>query len=180
MKSFAVVLMAVVAPLAWAQAATLTLDPARTQVEFTLGAVLHTVHGSFALKRGSIHYDFATGKCSGEIAIDARSGNSAEDGRDKKMNKSVLESEKYPEIVFVADGVTGSVAKANVHGVFRIHGQDHEMTLVMTTAPGANGLEVSTQFVVPYVQWGMSDPSTLILRVGKTVTIDVRGVGRVQ
>ncbi len=164
-----------------AQETVLTLDAAQTHIDFTLGDVLHTVKGTFRLKRGAIRYDFATGKCSGEIVIDARSGNSGSGARDNRMNKSVLESEKFPDIVFIPDRVEGSQAKANVHGMFRIHGRDHEMTMQVTTAPGTgDGLILTTQFSVPYVQWGMSDPSTFILRVGKVVNIDVRAPGHIE
>src|SRR5580700_3322777 len=77
------------------QATVLELNPAQTRIEFTLSDVLHTVHGSFKLKRGTVHYDFATRKCSGEIVIDARSGDSGSEARDKKMHHNILESDRY-------------------------------------------------------------------------------------
>ena len=46
------------------------LDPAKTTVQFTLHSVLHTVHGKFKLKRGSISFDPDSGAAMGEIVID--------------------------------------------------------------------------------------------------------------
>ena len=44
-----------VVPLAFAQEATLLLDPEKTIVRFTLEATIHTVHGTFRLKNGAIN-----------------------------------------------------------------------------------------------------------------------------
>ena len=74
----------------------LNFVPAKTTVNFTLGDVLHTVHGSFDVKHGAVHFDPATNNVSGEILVDATSGHSGSDGRDKKMHKEVLESGRYP------------------------------------------------------------------------------------
>ena len=161
------------------QETVLELDPAQTHVQFTLSDILHTVHGAFQLKRGTVRYDFATGKSSGEIVIDAQSGNSGTEARDKRMHKNILESDRYPDIVFIPDHVEGTLSKASLHGTFRIHGKDHEMILVVAAVPMGNRLEITTQFVVPYVQWGMKNPSTLFLRVGDKVNVDIHAVGRI-
>ncbi len=126
-----------------------------------------------------MHYDFATGKSSGEIVIDARSGDTGSEARDKRMHKNILDSDRYPEIVFQPDHVEGDSSKAVVHGTFRIHGQDHEMTMAISAVPAGGRLEVTTQFMIPYVQWGMKNPSTLFLRVGDKVAVDVRAQGRI-
>jgi polyisoprenoid-binding protein YceI len=162
------------------QETVIELDPARTQVQFTLNDVLHTVKGSFQLTRGSVDYDLAAGRASGEIVIDARSGESGNAARDKRMHKTILESERYPEIAFVPDRVEGTLLKANMHGVFRIHGAAHEMTVTIKTQPDGDKVDVATQFVVPYVEWGMKNPSTLFLRCSDKVNINMRGVGRVR
>jgi polyisoprenoid-binding protein YceI len=138
------------------------------------------VHGSFKLKRGVVHYDLVTGKCSGEIAIDAQSGSTGNESRDKKMHKSVLESGRYPEIVFVPDRVEGTLAKASIHGTLRIHGSEHEMTMALTGVPNGDQMNVTAQFVIPYVAWGMKNPSTLFLRVGDDVDLEVHAQGRIQ
>lgn len=175
MKS--IILLLFSATALFGQESVLKLDPAHTQVDFTLSATLHTVHGTFKLKRGTVDYDLASGRASGELVIDAQSGNSGNASRDRKMHKEILESARYPEITFLPDHVTGSLAKASVHGAFRIHGADHEMTLVLRAVPDSGGMNVTTEFLVPYVSWGMKNPSTLFLRVGDQVTIDVHARG---
>ena len=93
-------------PLA-ATETTVELDPARTTITFTLADVLHTVHGTFKLKRGSITFDSSTGKASGEILVDVASGNSGSGTRDKRMHREILESARYPEAVFTVNHVSG-------------------------------------------------------------------------
>jgi len=88
---------------------------------------VHTVHGSFAFKKGNLHLDTSTGKARGEIVVDATSGNSGNDSRDKKMHKEVLESGQYADIVFRPDRVEGEIMPrgaftVQVHGLFAMHG----------------------------------------------------------
>src|SRR5712672_3983060 len=96
--------------IAQAQQKTFTLDPAQTKVNFTVDSTLHTVHGDFHLKRGSIQFDNVTGAASGELVVDSASGESGSDGRDKKMHKDILESPKYYYIVFTPQHIYGIVA----------------------------------------------------------------------
>src|SRR5438309_5333241 len=121
----------------YAQPIALRVDPAQTTVEYKLGASLHTVHGTFPFKRGALAFDPATGKVSGELVIDATGGNSGSEGRDHRMHENILETAKYPEIVFRPDRVEGKVAAAGrsdvqLHGMFAIHGGEHEMTVPLS------------------------------------------------
>src|SRR5258707_7183681 len=59
----------------------LTLDPAQCKVHWTVDRSLHTVHGTFNLKTGSLHFDPGTGKADGEIVVFASSGVSGNDSR---------------------------------------------------------------------------------------------------
>ncbi len=52
----------------------IALDSAKTKVGFVVTDVLHTVHGSFQLKEGHIVLDSSTGVISGDVVIDAASG----------------------------------------------------------------------------------------------------------
>ena len=166
-----------------AQTEVLEFDPAQTKVQFTLADVLHTVQGTFKLKRGNIRIDAASGAVSGEIVVDATSGNSGSAARERRMHANILESSRYPEIVFRPDRLEGTVprqgtASLKMHGMFGIHGADHGITLPVEVA-AANGQYTATlHFVVPYVEWGMKNPSTFILRVSDKVNITVTTVAR--
>jgi polyisoprenoid-binding protein YceI len=168
-----------------AQELVLQCDPAQTTARFTLSDPLHTVHGEFKVERCQIHFDPATGKISGDIVFDATSGQSGSAGRDRKMHKEVLESSRYPDISFRPDHVDGTVATAGassvkIHGSFAIHGADHEMTAPVDVKLDPTHWSVLAHFPVPYVKWGMKNPSVLFLRVGDNVDIELQATGSVK
>lgn len=175
-------LLAASVVFASAQNTALQLDPAQTSVKFTLGDVLHTVRGTFQLKHGALQFEPASGKISGEIVVDAKSGESGSGMRDRKMHKEVLESERYPEMAFRPDKIEGAVASqgkssVKVHGVFNIHGADHEITVPAEVEMTADHWTATVHFTVPYAKWGMKNPSTLFLRVNDSVEIDLAAAG---
>jgi polyisoprenoid-binding protein YceI len=144
--------------------------------------VLHTVHGTFRLKSGTLQLDRTTGKLSGEIVVDAKSGESGSGMRDRKMHREVLESERYPEISFQPDRVTGAIAASGkssvrVHGIFRIHGVDREIEVPAEVEMFVDSWTATVHFTVPYAKWGMKNPSTLFLRVDDSVQIDLVAAG---
>lgn len=164
------------------QEAMLNFAPSQTSINFTLRDVLHTVHGSFNLKSGQIHFAPASNAISGEIIVDAASGNSGSTSRDRKMHKEILESARYSEVTFLPDRVDGKVlspgtSTVQVHGMFGIHGGEHEITVPAQVELAPDHWSLTVHFVVPYVKWGMKDPSTFILRVEKTVNIDLEALG---
>ena len=166
-----------------AQDASYQLDPAATSVKFTLGDVLHTVHGTFKLKHGELQMQSA-GKMAGEIVVDAASGDSGSAMRDRKMHKEVLESAKYPEIDFRPDRFDGNLAdhgksSVMVHGLFGIHGAEREITVPAQVEMDGDHWTAIVHFTIPYAKWGMKNPSTLFLRVSDTVTIDLETSGSV-
>src|SRR5208337_4936495 len=167
-----------------AQNAALQLDPQHTTINFTLGDVLHTVRGTFQLKRGALRLDPASGKLTGEIVVDAKSGQSGNGMRDRKMHREILESDRYPEIAFHPDRVDGAVSlqgksSVRVHGIFSIHGSDHELTVPADVEVLPDHWAATLHFVVPYASWGIKNPSTLFLRVSETVDIDLTTSGTI-
>jgi polyisoprenoid-binding protein YceI len=168
----------------------LELKPEAVKIQFTLTDPLHTVRGTFNLKQGTIGFDTESGKASGQVVVDVTSGQSGSDARDSKMHASVLESKKFPEAVFSPNRMEGAVAipgksTVKVHGVFTIHGTAHEVTMdVQTsdvqTAGGADRMHAAMSFDIPYVAWGMKDPSVLLLKVGKTVRMTIEADGVLQ
>jgi polyisoprenoid-binding protein YceI len=168
----------------WTQEMTLELDPANTKVEFTLPDVLHTVHGTFAMKSGLIHFNPSNGSASGSVLVDVKSGQSGNSTRDRKMHKEILQSEEYPDATFTPTKMSGPFSpqgssEIQVDGTFRIHGSDHPITLVIPLQISGSSANLKTQLVIPYVQWGMKNPSTFILRVSDKVDLEIVASGRV-
>jgi polyisoprenoid-binding protein YceI len=67
-----------------------------------------------------------------------------------------------------------------VEGTFTIHGAAHPMTLPAKVISKGGVVNVETHFVVPYVQWGMKDPSNFLLHVSNKVDIDIKATVRLQ
>ena len=166
------------------QSGTLELDPSKTLIEFHLAGNLHTTHGTFKLERGSIIADPATGKAGGSIVVDARSGDTGIGARDKDMRETVLEAQRYPEITFEPQHFTleprsGSQFKASMQGVLTLHGGRHDVALTAQGQLVGDNLTATAHFSVPYVDWGLEDPSVLFLTVAKQVDIDIATSGKV-
>jgi len=168
------------------QAAThesvLQFDPAKSVANITLTGNFHTVEGSFHLKRGLLRYDATSGAVSGEIVFDATSGKTDNDSRDRKMHKDVLESARFPEISFRASHAEGTLAASadstvQVHGFFSIHGVEHEVTFPVQMKVEGDHWTATSSFTVPYVKWGLKNPSVLFLRVADEVNVELHAVG---
>lgn len=161
-----------------AQQIPIDLDTQKTQIEFVVNDVLHTVRGTFRLKAGHIELNPASGDISGRIVVDAASGESGNATRDRRMSRNILEAQRFPEIFFTPAKIEGAVSltadsSIAVTGQLVIHGQAHEITVPMQTHSSANEITASGKFLVPYVQWGMKNPSTLFLRVNDKVEVHV-------
>jgi len=169
---------------AFAQHQTFTVDPNASQVAWALGGNGHHVTGTFHVQSGSIDFDGTAHTISGSVVVAAGSGNSGEPGRDKKMNKDVLDVEHYSEITFAPQKYDGAIAPTGdstiqVSGTFTLHGTPHDLTVPMQIHIDAGSLTAKTHFVVPYVKWGLKDPSIFILKVAKEVDIDLTLTGKV-
>jgi polyisoprenoid-binding protein YceI len=181
--SFLLVAMSL-AHIAQAQQKIFTLDPSQTKVNFTVDSTLHTVHGDFHLKRGSIQFDNSTGAATGELVVDSASGESGSDGRDKKMHKDILESPKYSDIIFTPQHVKGTVANEGkstieVEGILTMHRRSRPLTMPLEVQLQNGTGTADGTFNVKYQEWGMKNPSTFILRVNDTVHIHVHAIGKI-
>jgi len=166
----------------------LTLDAGQSAIHWTLDSSLHTVHGTFVLKRGTVRFDPASGVASGEIVVDATSGNSGNDSRDKKMHREVLESAKYSEVVFRPDRVDSSSGpvsaqgawNVNIHGVFVLHGGEHEMSIPAKGEFTGDHWKGTAKFSVPFIAWGLKNPSNFLLKVNPSVDVELDMTGSLQ
>jgi polyisoprenoid-binding protein YceI len=156
----------------------MVLDPEATTINFTLDATLHKVEGSGRLTQAEICFDSVSGATAGMIEIDARSLETGNVKRDRVMHRRVLASEVYPDIVFVPRHLEGALEsdqewQAQLHGELRIHETAHATSLAVRGRLEAEELTAEARLSIPYVAWGLEDPSKLLLRVAKEVEVQV-------
>ncbi len=163
-----------------------TLDPAQTVVRWKLSAGLRTVRGTFKLKTGQLIFNPKTGIAEGEILVDATTGESGNAAQDKRMQNEVLESNRYPAIFFHPTSLkgtfkeTGGSQELSAEGNFNIHGADHPLELPLKVETSGGVVTATTHFTVPYVEWGMKNPTHFFLHASIKVEIDVVSKGSVE
>jgi polyisoprenoid-binding protein YceI len=117
----------------------------------------------------------------GEIVIDAASGGSGHSTRDARMRDSILEVQRYPDISFApqqveSHGSPPGVFPVTVRGVMVLHGGQHPLTISAQVGQNGDSVNIQCSFVVPYVAWGLKDPSLLFFKVAKEVGVQVSAV----
>jgi polyisoprenoid-binding protein YceI len=171
--------------VALAQHQTFTINPDASKVAFGLTGTGHAVSGTFHIQSGSVEFDRNAPTISGSIIVAAGSGDSGDKGRDKNMNTQVLDVAHFADVSFAPKSYQGTIAASGdstiqVNGVFTLHGTPHDLTLPMQLHIDGANLTARGHFVVPYVQWGLKDPSVFILKVAKEVGIDLTLVGHLS
>jgi len=186
MKTFVVFALAVIlAPAALAQHQTFAVNSGASEIKITLNTTHEVVNGTFHIQSGSIEFDRSNSKMSGLVAVLAGSGKTGNDSRDKKMNKDILKVDQYTTVSFAPKTYTGTIAPSGdstiqVSGVFTLLGNPHDLTIPMQIHLDGSKVTAKAQFVVPYVQWGLKNPSFLIWKAENDVAIDLNLVGQVS
>ena len=186
MKSFAVAALAVIlAPAALAQYQTFAVNPDASEVKMKLNTTHEVVNGTFHIQSGSIEFDGSTSKMSGSVVVLAGSGKTGNDSRDRKMNKDILKVDQFATVSFAPKAYSGTVAASGdstiqVNGAFTLLGTAHDLTIPMQIHIDGSQATARAKFVVPYVQWGLKNPSFLIWKADNDVAIDLNLVGQVS
>jgi polyisoprenoid-binding protein YceI len=170
------------APPADAEPFMLTLDAQRTTIQWVLRGFPDTVHGTFRLERGVLRFEADSGAADGCFRVDARSGESGNATRDRKMHDQVLETARYPEVTLRPTRVEGALptdgdGTLRMEGLLSLHGVEHPVILpVRVTRQGTN-VTADAALTIPYVAWGLADPSVFVFRARKTVDLELHAVG---
>jgi len=179
MKSFAALAFAVLlAPAALAQHQTFVVNPDASEVKMTLKTTHELVNGTFHVQSGSIEFDRTTPRMTGSVVVLAGSGKTGNDSRDKKMNKDILQVEQHATVSFEPKSYAGTIATSGdstiqVTGIFTLLGTPHEITIPMLVHLEGTTAAARAHFVVPYVQWGLKNPSFMIWKADNDVAIDL-------
>jgi len=183
--SLVVVLPLLFASSALAQHQTFTISPESSDVSFTLGASDHGTHGTFHMQSGSVDFDRTAPQISGSIVVAAGSGKTGNDSRDKKMTNEVLDAPHFTDVSFIPKSYQGTITPVGdstiqVTGTFTLHGTPHELTVPMQIHIDGANCTTKTHFTIPYVKWGLKDPSVFILKVAKEVDVNLTLVGHLS
>lgn len=169
---------------ALAHGETFAVNANASQVKITLKTTHEIVNGTFHAQPGSIGFDRASHAMSGQMVVLAASGKTGNGSRDRKMDKDILEVERYATISFAPKTYTGVIAASGdsniqVSGTFTLLGAPHEITVpIVVHMDGAN-VTAKAHLVVPYVQWGLKNPSFLFWKADNDVAVDLDMVGTV-
>ena len=160
----------------------LNFDASASKVHYTVDSTLHTVHGTFNVKSGTIQFDPQTGRAEGEIIVYATSGESGNSSRDERMHKEILETWKYQEATFRLTQIDGQVSLTSpsdfkVKGIVNLHGGDHEVVALVHSEFNGDHWKGTAKFDVPYTKWGIKDPSNFLLKVKPVVNIELDMAG---
>jgi polyisoprenoid-binding protein YceI len=168
-----------------AQDRTFVVNPGQSDVAFGLGDVLHQVHGTFHVESGSVRFGPGSPQMSGAILVAAGSGNSGNGTRDHRMTVDILNAPQFTEAIFSPKHLHGELGASGdstvqVDGIFTLHGVAHDLTVPMQIHIDGTTCTAKTHFMIPYVKWGLKDPSTFLLRVNKEVAMDITLVGQLS
>jgi hypothetical protein len=179
MKSFAVLALALIlAPAALAQHQTFAVNADASEVKMTLKTTHELVNGAFHIQSASVEFDRSTPKMSGSVVVLAGSGKTGNGSRDKKMNKEILHVEQYATVSFEPKSYAGVIAPSGdstiqVTGIFTLLATPHEITIPMLVHLEGTTATAKAHFAVPYIQWGLKDPSFLFWKADNEVAIDL-------
>ena len=169
-------------PFALAQHQAFNINPDASTVTFTLSSTHEVTNGTFHVAKGLVNFDPASPNLSGLIDVSAATGNTGNASRDKKMLNEVLQASQFADITFVPQTYTGTLAPTGdstlqVTGIFTLHGAPHTLTVPMQLHIDGAKCTARTTFKVPYVEWGLKDPSWFVLKVSKEVDLNLTLVG---
>lgn len=98
------------------------------------------------------------------------------------MHKEILETQKYPDAIFRPTQIEGRVARegasdVKIHGLLLLHGGQHELVAMVHAELAGDHWKGTAKFDVPYIQWGIKDPSNWLLKVKPVVNIELDMAG---
>jgi polyisoprenoid-binding protein YceI len=152
-------------------------------VTITLNTTHEVVTGAFHLQSGSIQFDPKSPNMSGSVVVLAGSGNTGNGSRDKRMNKEILKVDQFATVTFEPKTYTGVLAPSGdstlqASGTFTLLGVPRQITIPIQVHIEGAAATAKAHFVLPYMEWGVKNPSFLIWKADNDVTIDLNLSGQ--
>lgn len=171
-------------PPAGAESLTMILDTQRTTIQWVLGGFPDTVHGTFRLAQGVVRFDQDSGTADGCLRVDAATGQSGNPSRDRKMHEQILETARYPQVTLRPTRLQGALpaegtGALSLEGLLSLHGAQRPVTLPARATRHGSSVTAGATLTIPYVAWGLVDPSVFIFRAAKTVDLELHAIGTI-
>lgn len=131
--------LAMAAPLALAQTSTWNIDPAHSEVDFTVKHMsLSNVHGRIGNLKGAITLNETDiTKSSVSVTIDVTTVDTGVGMRDNDLKSpNYFDTAQFPTATFTSTGVSGSAGHLTITGNLTLHGVTKPVTL---DVEGPNG-----------------------------------------
>ena len=102
-----------------------------------------------------------------------------------RVNNVILQVEQHTTVSFEPKSYVGAIAPSGdstiqVTGIFTLLDAPHEITIPMLVHLEGAAATAKAHFPVPYIQWGLKDPSILFWKVDKDVVIDLLLTGQLS
>lgn len=165
------------------------IDREGSFLKWDLPATLHTVHGTVPEFSGAVETERgAAGQWTvrGRVVVRAAAMKTGNESRDRTMREKVLETDKFPEIVFEVSRVDADLSKlaageafnAQVSGNLTVHGKTQPVDVRVKVEPSAGSVLVSGVFDLRWKSYGLQDPSFAFVTVREPmkVTFQLRAV----
>lgn len=126
--------LALAAPLAMAQTSTWTIDPAHSEIDFTVRHMsVSNVHGRFGIKEGKILFnDSDATKSTVSVTIDTTTVDTGVSGRDNDLKSAnFFDVTAYPIATFTSTSVAKSGNGLTVYGNLTLHGVTKPVVLTV-------------------------------------------------
>ena len=166
----------------------IALDPDRTEVTFSLGALFHTVQGHGTPLATTLEFVPGEDLLTGAVILPAAGLTTDNQRRDRRMQGHVLQSEAHGDIILTLERAYGPFdpetgGDLQVEGSLQLLGASHPVSfpLEITILLDEEGqFRAKGAFMVPYVLWGLKDPSMVFLRVDKEVRVSFSAAGSIS
>ena len=172
-------------PAAYAQQETFTVNPDASEVKINLSTTHEVVNGTFHVQSGSVTFEPAASRMSGLVVVVAGSGKTGNDTRDKKMKKDILKADQFNTVSFTPKSYSGVIASSGdstiqLSGTFTLLGIGHDITVPTQIHIVGSTATAKADFVIPYVQWGLKNPSFLFWKADNDVAINLTLAGAIS
>jgi polyisoprenoid-binding protein YceI len=155
----------------------------KSELSFELPTSLHLAEGKVGAWKGQVTVDPGEpGIVHASLEIDARSLETGSKGRDEDMHGKVLESDKFPAILFRAgryrgdlgDFSPGRTVTVELDGELEIHGVTKPVQASLECRVFSDHVSVAGSVPLRWKEYGLRDMSKLLLRIHDPMKVNFR------